>query len=70
MESKKTKLTISGSAKKTIKTIDIVKSQGKKSVVIEKPKNNFIKKGSSYRSSGSNIKTKSSSFSRGVPLKS
>ncbi len=70
MESKKTKLTISGSAKKTIKTIDIVKSQGKKSVVIEKPKNNFIKKGSSFRSSGSNIKTKSSSFSRGAPIKS
>ena len=69
MENKKTKLTISGSAKKTIKNIEIVKAQGKNSVVIEKPKNNFIKKGSSFRSSGSNFKTKSSSFSRGVPLK-
>ena len=43
MENKKTKLTISGSAKKTIKNIDIAKVQGKKSVVIEKSKNNFVK---------------------------
>ena len=33
---KKTKLTISGSAKKSIKNIEIAKSQGKNSVVIEK----------------------------------
>ena len=44
MESKKTKLTISGTAKKSIKNIDIVKTQAKNTVVIEKPKNNFAKK--------------------------
>jgi translation initiation factor IF-2 len=32
---KKTKLTISGSAKKSIKNIEIAKTQGKNSVVIE-----------------------------------
>ena len=35
---KKTKLTISGSAKKSIKNIDVTKSHGKNSVVIEKQK--------------------------------
>ena len=50
---KKTKLTISGSAKKSIKNIGLSKTQGKQTVVIEKQKNNFIKKGSSYRPSGS-----------------
>ncbi len=44
MESKKTKLTISGTAKKSIKNIEIAKTQGKNSVVIEKPKNNFALK--------------------------
>ena len=33
---KKTKLTISGSAKKNIKSIDIAKTQGKNSTIIEK----------------------------------
>ena len=33
---KKTKLTISGSAKKSIKNIEIAKSKGKNSVLIEK----------------------------------
>tara|TARA_B100001057_G_scaffold108530_1_gene106296 strand:+ start:7895 stop:10114 length:2220 start_codon:yes stop_codon:yes gene_type:complete len=70
MESKKTKLTISGTAKKSIKNIEIAKTQGKNSVVIEKTKSNFTKKGSSFRSSGNNTKLKSSpSFSRGAPLK-
>ncbi len=44
MENKKTKLTISGSAKKTIKNIEIARTQGKHSVVIEKSKSNFQKK--------------------------
>ena len=71
MENKKTKLTISSSAKKTIKNIDIAKVQGKKSVVIEKSKNNFVKKGSSFRSSGVNTRSKSNlSFNRGTPSKS
>ena len=49
-KNKKTKLTISGTAKK-IKNIEIAKTQGKNSVVIEKSKNNFSKKGSSFRPS-------------------
>ena len=61
MESKKTKLTISGTAKKSIKNIDISKTKGKTSVIIEKPKNNFIKKGSSFRNLGTNLRTKNTS---------
>ena len=57
MEKKKTKLTISGTAKKTIKNIEIAKTQAKNSVVIEKSKSNFLKKGSSFRSSGTDTKT-------------
>ena len=45
MEKKKLKLTISGSSKKTIDNIELAKSQGKNSVVIEK-KNRFGSKGS------------------------
>ena len=44
MENKKTKLTISGTVKKSIKNIEIAKSQGKNSVVIGQQKNNFVKK--------------------------
>ena len=36
MEKKKTKLTISGVAKKSIKNIELAKTQSKNSVVIEK----------------------------------
>ena len=70
MENKKTKLTISGTAKKSIKNIEIAKTHGKNSVVIEKPKSNFIKKGGSFRPSGSGIRPKpASSFNRGAPSK-
>ena len=69
MENKKTKLTISGTAKKSIKNIEKVKTQGKNSVVIEKIKSNFVKKGSSFRPSGINSRTKNSSFNRGAPSK-
>ena len=41
MEKKKLKLTISGSSKKTINNIELAKSQGKNSVVIEKKNNRF-----------------------------
>ena len=51
MENKKTKLTISGTAKKSIKNIEIAKTQGKNSVVIEKSKKNFVKKSFSLKSS-------------------
>tara|TARA_B100001063_G_scaffold17633_1_gene13569 strand:- start:291 stop:2510 length:2220 start_codon:yes stop_codon:yes gene_type:complete len=70
MENKKTKLTISGVAKKSIKNIEIAKTQGRNSVAIEKPKNNFAKKSSNPRSMGTNTRGKStSSFNRGAPLK-
>jgi translation initiation factor IF-2 len=70
MENKKTKLTISGTAKKSIKNIEIAKTQGKNSVVIEKSKNNFVKKGGSFRPSGTGVRSKpTSSFSRGAPPK-
>ena len=36
MEKKKTKLTISGTPKKSFKSLDSSKSQGKKTVIIEK----------------------------------
>ncbi len=65
---KKTKLTISGSAKKTIKNIEIAKSQGKNSVLIEKQSNKFSSKTGLSRSS---LKQKTSSqFVRGQSLKS
>ncbi len=70
MESKKTKLTISGTAKKSIRNIEIAKTKGKSSVVIEKTKNNFVKKSNPFKSSSNNLRSKpSSSFNRGAPLK-
>ena len=70
MVKKKTKLTISGIAKKSIKNIEIAKTQGKKSVLIEKSKKNFVKRGSSFRPSGAGGRSKpTSSFNRGAPLK-
>ncbi len=41
MEKKKTKLTISGSSKKTISNIELAKSKGKNSVIIEKKPGRF-----------------------------
>ena len=64
MEKKKTKLTISGTAKKSIKNIEIAKTQGKNSVVIEKSKNNFVKKGSSFKPSGPSSRSKTKEPSR------
>jgi translation initiation factor IF-2 len=67
---KKTKLTISGTTKTSIKNIEIAKTTSKNSVVIEKPKSNFAKKGGSFRPSGAGMRSKStSSFSRGAPPK-
>ncbi len=64
---KKTKLTISGPAKKSIKNIEIAKTQRKNSVVIEKQTGKFSSRGGSFRST---IKTKPpSSFNRGTSLK-
>ena len=49
MEKKKLKLTISGSSKKTINNIELAKSQGKNSVVIEKKNTRFGSKSSNSR---------------------
>jgi translation initiation factor IF-2 len=65
---KKTKLTISGSAKKSIKNIEIAKSQGKNSVVIEKQTGKFTSRGGSFRP-GAGKPRSAPSFNRGAPLK-
>ena len=65
---KKQKLTISGSAKKSIKNIEIAKTQGKNSVVIEKQTGKFSSRGGSFRSS-SNKPRPTSNFNRGATLK-
>lgn len=61
---KKTKLTISGSAKKSIKNIEIAKTQGKNSVVIEKQTGKFSNRGGSFRSS-TNKPRPAPTFNRG-----
>ena len=67
---KKTKLTISGTAKKSIKNIEKAKTQNKNSVIIERSKSSFIKKGGSFKSSNTGPKSKSSfSSNRGTPFK-
>jgi translation initiation factor IF-2 len=65
---KKTKLTISGTAKKSIKNIELAKTQGKNSVVIEKQPNKFPSRGGSSRPGGFKPKT-TSTFNRGAPVK-
>jgi len=65
---KKTKLSISGSAKKSIKNIEIAKSQGKNSVVIDKQSNKFTGRVGSSRTG--NFKSKTvSTFNRGATTK-
>jgi translation initiation factor IF-2 len=65
---KKTKLTISGSAKKSIKNIEIAKTQVKNSVVIEKQTGKFSSRGGSFRSNVNKPRT-ISTFNRGAPAK-
>ncbi len=65
---KKTKLTISGSAKKSIKNIEIAKTQSKNAVVIEKQTGKFTNRGGSFRPSSGKPKP-ASSFSRGTGIK-
>ena len=78
MEKKKTKLTISGSSRKTISNIELAKSKGKNSVIIEKklgrfgnkprfPKNN--KQETSFKSK-SFITSKATVFSKPSPTPS
>ena len=49
MENKKTKLTLSGIAKKSIDNIELAKTQSKNSVVIEKKPNKFSPRGNPSR---------------------
>ena len=65
---KKTKLTISGSAKKSIKNIEIAKTQSKNAVVIEKQTGKFPNRGGSFRPNPGKPKP-TSSFSRGTGFK-
>ncbi len=65
---KKTKLTISGSAKKSIKNIEIAKTQSKNAVVIEKQTGKFPNRGGSFRPNSGKPKP-TSSFSRGTGIK-
>ena len=65
---KKTKLTISGTAKKSFKNIEIAKTQGKNSVVIEKQSSKFSNRGGSSRPGSYKSKT-TSTFSRGASAK-
>ena len=65
---KKTKLTITGTAKKSIKNIEVAKTKGKNSVVIEKQINKFSNKSGSFKSSSTRPKA-SPTFNRGAPLK-
>tara|TARA_B100000700_G_scaffold198370_1_gene218205 strand:- start:294 stop:2513 length:2220 start_codon:yes stop_codon:yes gene_type:complete len=66
---KKTKLTVSGSAKKSIKNIEIAKSQRKNSVVIGKQTGKLSSRGGSFRSSVNKNRT-NITFNRASPLKS
>ena len=65
---KKTKLTISGSVKKSIKNIEIAKTQGKNAVVIEKQTGKFPNRVGSFRANPSKS-TSNSSFNRGTGVK-
>ncbi len=64
---KKIKLTISGSAKKSIKNIEIAKTQSKNAVVIEKQTGKFPNRGGSFRPNPGKPKP-TSSFSRGTGI--
>ena len=59
MENKKIKLTLSGIAKKSIENIELAKTQGKNSVLIEKKTNKFTNRGSFKRPSSVRIKSTS-----------
>ena len=62
MDKKKSKLTLSGIAKKSIENIELAKTQSKNSVVIEKKPTRFANRGSFNRSSVSRPITKGAGF--------
>ena len=66
---KKTKLTITGSAKKSIRNIELAKTQGKNSTIIEKKFNKPLNRGGSFKPGISKPKT-TSSFDRSSLSKS
>ena len=66
---KKTKLKISGIAKKSIQNIEKAKTQSKNSVIIEKQSSKFLNKSSSFKSSFNKPKS-NSSFNKGAFIKS
>ena len=67
MENKKTKLTISGKPKKLFKDFDSTKSQGKKTVVIDKHSNKSFGKPTGNRPK--NFKQNSSNYKKGPSIK-
>ena len=64
MEKKKLKLSISGSSKKTLNSIEIAKSKSKNTVVIEKKSSKFAGKSQFSRQNNNNSKTIISNFSK------
>ena len=68
MESKKTKLTISGGPKKSFKDIDSLNNQGKKTVIIKKQPSKVLGKSKTFKGSG--YKSPSTSFKKGTNYKS
>ena len=69
MENKKTKLTISGTSKESIKNIEIAKTKGKNSVTIEKQVNKFPKKNSLFKPKSTSSFSKGSSSKQSFPSK-
>ncbi len=67
MENKKTKLTISGSPKKSFKNFQSSKTKGKKTVVIDKNPGRSFNKGGFNKPDGSNFKRNSSSNIKFAP---
>ena len=65
---KKTKLSISGNIKKSIKNIEVAKTKGKNSVFIEKKSGKFQGKGSSSQVSERRYAQKNKNFSSEKPF--
>ena len=63
MANKKTKLTLTGIAKKSIQNIELAKTQSKNTVVIEKKTTRFVGKSSFNRSTDQSKKQQKKSFS-------
>ena len=59
---KKTKLTISGSSKKSIRNIEIAKTQGKNSVLIQKKSNRYVSKSNFGNKNQKPYSSKTSTF--------